>query len=78
MEFTQRSRELFTQTLRLSEKDIHKKVTGDLLEVCCDDVSYWYGNGELITTNDSNLVLFSLDYSGFSYSWVILEQEVEF
>jgi len=73
-EFCNRARSEFL--LRNSESVIRKKIVGELLETSIFDISYWYGNGELIASNDFYSVTFGQDYNGFNYSWAILDSEV--
>lgn len=55
---------------------VNKEVQGELLEMSYLDISYWYGNGELITTSDRCSTTWGLDNINGNSMFVILEDDV--
>jgi hypothetical protein len=75
IDFSNRARSEFLA--KKNESVIRKKVVGELEETSSSDISYWYGNGELIASNDYHSVTFGFDFNGFNYSWVMLDSSNE-
>lgn len=57
--------------------EINKEVKGELLEMNYLDISYWYGNGELIATSDRCNTVWGLDNINGNSMFVILEDSVD-
>ena len=55
---------------------VNKEVRGELLEMNYLDISYWYGNGELIATSDRCSTTWGLDNINGNSMFVILEDDV--
>jgi len=55
---------------------VNKEVVGELLEMNYLDISYWYGNGELIATSDRCSTTWGLDNINGNSMFVILEEDV--
>ena len=62
------SRALFNFAYNISGDKVKKKVIGELNELSIDDISYWYGNGELIASNDKFTTIWSYEtMNGIKY-----------
>ena len=66
----------FFKGLGLDHFDIISPMTGQLDEDCFKDISYFYGNGELIASNDKFLTVWVVDKIGFDYSLSIITEEI--
>lgn len=62
----------FFKNLNKTFDDVNQEVVGELNEESYLDVSYWFGNGELIASNDKYSITLAIENN----SLVTLEEEV--
>ena len=65
---------LFNFTQRKSSDEVRAEVIGELHELVIDNVSYWYGNRELIASDNKFHTVWSLDtVNGINWIYNVIE-----